>query len=741
MNQEVRNYILPFCLVLLTMLVSPSLAAQNTKISEPGKALFYLSVDTLEESDLPHPAFILQDYLLQVTGNEFPIVQETAPRAQSIRLELNPKPHEMYRLSVGPEKILLQAASLKTLNKAVYHFIEESLGCRKWAPGEKAQCPTTPELYIKNRPDTSFSPSFAYRDVYSLGYKDPEYLQWHGLHTLDEQWGLWGHSYNKLVSPKLFATHPQWFGLYRGKRLPNQLCLTHPGVFQHAVKSLGRIIADNPQARYFSIGANDDLGHCECAGCSAINKREGSVSGTLVDFTNRLARHFPKTTFSILAYQATKFAPRHTALEKNVVVFLSTIDIYRSRAVPTERSAALLRSLLLDWKSKASQIFVWDYYTQFTNYLVPFPDDAHIGENLAYYQSQGATGIFAQMAGDTYNDSAELKSYVLAKTLWDASLKTQDVRREFIEGYYREAAPYIMEYHQLLHSFAQKSGARLDIYGSPVSHFGDYLHPTNLTQLHALVSKAQEATSDPVVRARLERLALSLDYTKLQHARIYGFDAHGLFVKDRSGHYQIDPQWKPLVEGFVSKAQKYSVKEISEGGDSPAGYKAKWDYIFSRGVPQNLAHGASVHFSAPWVEDYPAKRQRTLTDGMYGFSNFSYNWLLFSQHVTMTLDLGERRHVKTIETSFLENQRRFIFLPEKILLEVSSNGKNFVPMEGVDGFEARQNASVATYLQRFEIHSKIRYIRLTAHPLSTLPKFSQPSQRKPLIATDEIWVQ
>ena len=79
MNPEVRNYILPFCLVLLSMLVSPSLAAQNTKISEPGKALFYLSVDTLEESDPSHPAFILQDYLRQVTGNEFPIVQETAP--------------------------------------------------------------------------------------------------------------------------------------------------------------------------------------------------------------------------------------------------------------------------------------------------------------------------------------------------------------------------------------------------------------------------------------------------------------------------------------------------------------------------------------------------------------------------------------------------------------------------------------------------------------------------------------
>ena len=44
-----------------------------------------------------------------------------------------------------------------------------------------------------------------------------------------------------------------------------------------------------------------------------------------------------------------------------------------------------------------------------------------------YYKKNNIRGVFAQLNGPTYGDFAELKTYLLAKYLWNPDLKEEDV--------------------------------------------------------------------------------------------------------------------------------------------------------------------------------------------------------------------------------------------------------------------------------------------------------------------------
>ena len=50
---------------------------------------------------------------------------------------------------------------------------------------------------------------------------------------------------------------------------------------------------------------------------------------------------------------------------------------------------------------------------------------------------------------------AELRNYVLAKLLWDASVDSKQCVKEFISGVFKSAAPFMQKYFELIHSKVQ----------------------------------------------------------------------------------------------------------------------------------------------------------------------------------------------------------------------------------------------------------------------------------------------
>ena len=735
-----------FFLMIFAMFSPLKADAQELQLALGGRSNYEIFLPENASATEQKAAEVLQHYFHEVTRVKLPITRNREESklyialGKNLNLE-NEAAAEGFSIKNKGQQIVIEGGAGKGTLYGVYYFIQNYLHCKKWAPNEKAECPKISDLEIQLPLNVAETPAFAYREVYSTAENDQEYMDWYGLHRLDDLWGLWGHSFSKLVPSSFFSSHPEYFSLVEGHRRTDQLCLSNEEVFKLTLKSLDEFFKENPNAKYWSVSPNDNNNYCECDFCREIDEEEGGPQGSLIRFVNKIAAHYPEKTFTTLAYGAALQPPLKAKPESNVVIFLSNININRNQPVAIEPSAARFRTILNGWLDKTSRIFIWDYYTQFTNYLAPFPDSHNIGANIEYYKNHGISGIFAQMGGNTYVDQNELKTYLLSRKLWDANLSDEELTDEFLQGYYGKAAPALKTYMFNLKAALQESGRRLDIYGNPVNEYNSYLSPKHMEEFSNQFEAAEKLAENAMIRQRIQRLRLAFDYTYLQQARFYGLEKHGIFTENRSGKLNVRKGLPLRVKRFVKQAEAAGVKELSEGGISPADYLQEWKMVFENGISKNEALGAEVDFHTSFVPDYPAKKEATLTDGMYGFKDFSYNWLLFENGFSVTVDLSVEKQVRTVTLDFLEDQRHWIFLPDSVSLQVSKDGLTFQEVKLPVSFSIKEDYSAATHKARFSVGEKIRFLKITAEPIKTLPTWKTSRYKKPLIAVSEIWVE
>ena len=121
--------------------------------------------------------------------------------------------------------------------------------------------------------------------------------------------------------------------MVKGKRIPTQLCLTNPDVLKIAIRSLRKMVAHNPEAKYWSVSQNDNRDYCTCVQCKAIDDREGSPSGSIISFVNQVADQFPDKMISTLAYEYGRRAPKTLIPRDNVNIMLCSIEINRDKPI------------------------------------------------------------------------------------------------------------------------------------------------------------------------------------------------------------------------------------------------------------------------------------------------------------------------------------------------------------------------------------------------------------------------
>jgi hypothetical protein len=340
----------------------------------------------------------------------------------------------------------------------------------------------------------------------------------------------------------------------------------------------------------------------------------------------------------------------------------------------------------------------------------------------------------------------ELKSYLLAKLLWNPRLSAEDIVKEFIDGYYTKASKYIKAYNDLLNKALSSSNANLDIYGNPINDHGGYLSPEYMDAFSSLMDKAESASeSDQVLQGRIMRLRLAQEYTFLQQSRFYGTEAHGIFHKDDHGGWIIRKGFLNRIERFVANCKESGVAELSEGGMSPDGYLKEWNEILRKGVRTNLALQSEVSLEFPAIPDYMKASPAVLTDGKPGYGDYSYNWLCFSDSpMIATLDLSAVRTVTAISLDFLYDPRHWYFPPQSVEVYGSVDGKEFTLI----GQEGRLLSPVEKFtIERTSFRfpnpqeaGKLRYIRVKALIQHELPVWRMHKIKKPLLACDEIWV-
>jgi Domain of unknown function (DUF4838) len=702
-------------------------------------------------------ANVLAKYIRQISGVDIEIVKEERSISSGAIFIGNTKAAAnahfdkllpaAFLLKARGKNIIIQGGAGKGVLFGVYTFIENYLGCRKPADGP-AIVPNKKSITIPADLDEEQAPDFHYREAYYPASHDEEYLYWHKLHKFEDLWGIWGHSFNKLMPPDMyFSTHPEYYSMVKGKRQPSQLCLSNEEVFKKVIKVLKTKIADNQDALFWSISPNDDNNYCQCDDCKAVDEREGSPSGSLIRFVNKVAKEFPDSKFTTLAYGYSHAAPERTKPAPNVYIMLSDIDAFRDKPLKDEGTASAFVNDLKEWKAITDHIFVWDYVTQFTNYLAPFPNFHTLQANLQYLKDNGVKGVFAQGSGDTRSEWSELRSYVLAKLLWNTKRNVNDLVAEFMNQYYGEpSAKFLTEYIDDVTGRMKESKRKLDIYGNPINEWNGWLTPQLLREYGKYFDNAEAAAAGNATY--LERLAtarLPLEYTAIQQSKFFGIEDNGIFVKNRKDDWVIRENLKERVVKFILNCKNAGVTELSEGGPSPDQYLADWDSICRREIIPTKALGAAVTLKFPYAENIGSKGNRTLVDGVAGYEDYSYNWLLFyGVPMVATIDLGKAMTVKNVIMHFLDDPRHWIFTPESIQVEGSKDGKTYKTISSFKPGGKPEEHMELTF-KEFDAENKtkdkVRFIRVTANNLKTLPLWRFRENKKPTIACDEIYVQ
>ena len=488
--------------------------------------------------------------------------------------------------------------------------------------------------------------------------------------------------------------------------------MTNPEVFDAAVASLDSIFKAHPDLKMISVSQNDGNNtNCSCPECKAVDEYEGSPSGNLIRFLNKLAERFPDKEFSTLAYLYSMQPPKHTKPHPNVNIMLCDIDCKREVPLTDNESGQYFVKALEGWSAISNNIFVWDYGINFDNIVSPFPNFHILQKNIQLFKKNHVTMHFSQVNGIRGGDFSEMRAYMIGKLMWNPDADADSLMHTFMDGYYGDAGHYLYQYQKIMQGALLASGQPLWIYDSPISHKKGMLNPHLMEVYNELFDQAEAAVAtDKTLLDRVRLSRLTLQYAQLEIARTEaGSD------KQKS---------KDLLALFEQRTKEYGVKSLNERNNPPGEYCVLYRKRF---LPQNeksKAAGSTIEWISRPAKRYQPIADVALTDELYGGTTYVESWIGWEgRDAEFILDMGEEKSFTRIETDFLHQLGAWVLLPKSVTYSVSTDKENFVPFGESFEFAEDRDLQVKFVAGKAEVASpvKARYIKVQVKTIGLCP--------------------
>jgi len=592
-------------------------------LAEDAKTPYVIYVGAGASLPEKHAAEELSAFLSRISGAVFPVrqVDSGSPPTRNAILVgpdlaaaggIDPAKENLgaegYVILARDRMLLIAGGRPRGTLYGVYDFLHYLLGVR-WLAPDCTVIPKRDRLVLK---------SFRRRYVPPLEYRATDYpnsrdADWaarnhlNGTQTCCDaerggkiKYSHFVHTFNSILNPeKYFKSHPEYFSEINGKRVGGrtQLCLTNPEVLKIAISTVKRWIKEAPDASIFSVSQNDWHNYCTCKNCRAAAKEEGSQSGPLLRFVNAIAaaiaKEHPNAVIDTLAYQYTRKPPRITKPLPNVIVRLCSIECCFSHPLESDPYNAPFRSDTERWGKVCRRLYVWDYVIDYSHSIQPFPNLYVIKPNIRFFIRNGVRGVYEEANYFSRGgEFAELRSYLMARTLWDPDYDTDKAIDEFLAGFYGEAAAPIRAYIDLLHKRAETPDRHCTIW-TPPTHplYGDEFIPRAV----ALFNEAERrAVKDSGKLFRVKTARLPVTYLRLARA------ADSRFRKEDPA---FDPSvdYRKLLDRFLTVASRAGVTRVCESG---RGVLSTWEKSIKPRLP------APVPFRVLLVtgHDYPGHK-------------------------------------------------------------------------------------------------------------------------------------
>ena len=532
------------------------LASCSHVLFKDGKSDYSIVIAPDAPESEQYAATELRDWLKEVSGAELPITGlDGGTQGKRLVVGFNPIVEELVPGTAKPGDrddsftwenhggdILFWGGSKRGTLYSVYSFLEEELGCR-WYSSKVSVAPKKSswkfsKLYNHEEPgiiirdncvlDVRSNPAFSARvrnNFIKLPGKGP------GETIPGTAEGYWGvHAMGSFISPaEFYHTHPEYFSYRDGKRLDNysQLCLSNPEVLEICIERVRKVMRENPDFLIYSMEQNDNYLFCECDECKAIAERYGGQSGVMLWFVNQVAdavrEEFPDKFIGTFAYQYTRHAPKDIVPRDNVVVRLCSIECCMLHGYDgCEQNLSFLKDLQ-DWSAIAPHLYIWDYVTDFAQYSLPVANWKSMQPHIQDFRDNHAIGILEE--GDYQTVSCELRemrSWLLSKLMWNPDADVDALIKDFTDGYYGAAGPYIRQYLDIEERILLRPGIHTGCY---IESSNEMYTPAFISEGRRIFAEAKAAVaSDPVLSDRVETAAMPVCFLEMERTPLNGLN-------------------------------------------------------------------------------------------------------------------------------------------------------------------------------------------------------------------------
>ncbi|MBQ7912472.1 MAG: DUF4838 domain-containing protein [Clostridia bacterium] len=466
------------------------------------------------------------------------------------------------------------------------------------------------ELY---KYDDVVTPTFDFRSTWYPALSDEDYRRRLRYFLFNEEYGWKAHTQTGVIVNKETYLAEHAFGMTKTVQnadgstteVPNhwfsnnaaqQLCWTAGEEMEYvAASDLYNNIKNNPDKLYFQIGQADNTGFCTCERCEQAKAEWGmNDAGLQINFANNVAkiinewvaRDYPEgrdVRIVLFAYMGTNIPPvvknadgKWVAFSEKVKpiynIYFEYAPIFANYSYPLEDvSNEETYNDLLKWNDflgEKGKLMLWTYETNFHHFLYQFNNFATFREQLATYAENNVDYIFSQGASQTNQPCfQEMRLFVESQLMWDINKNYSELVQEFLNAFYKDAAPEMLEYYNLIKMRYEQAEVLLGHEFSTIySDIGSkQIWTTGVVDgISGIFERAYAKiehykTEDPATYTklyeRIKEIELTLIYTKLSYYR-------GDYAQETINQ---------MVDDFNYYTSKFGIIYVKENGASLQG--------------------------------------------------------------------------------------------------------------------------------------------------------------------------
>ena len=435
----------------------------------------------------------------------------------------------------------------------VYGFLNKIIGYKAYAADEFEYQKTPNVNYMTF--DIKKKMSMEARNVaFYTALIDSVYASRMGLIKEDDEWIIYGHTQLIHLMPygTYGAEHPDYYTA-DGKNL----CLSHPGVIDTLTEKVIDYALKSDRNRVM-IGQPDRWDYCNCERCQSMMNEYGGYSGLSLWMVNEvanrvdkyLAENYPEREqlyYYIFAYQQSETPPVKKTADGNYTIYKDGMEVndhvgivYAPIGIDfaagiTDNANVNAYENLKGWATVLGNknLTVWSYCTNFHYYFYSCNNFASLKDTYKVYADYGCQYIFDQGPVETgYASFESLRIYLQSQLMMDTSLNVDELVKDFMAHYYKDAKDEIYEYYTLLNTWYAYCRGYLGMRGTiyfPLDN-NKYWPKSLVDEMSDILDKAKvkvEAmkTTDPEnyekVKDRVMHETISTIYIKMTQYREY----------------------------------------------------------------------------------------------------------------------------------------------------------------------------------------------------------------------------